>query len=264
MNSSAGTAHNKTGCVLSIETQVTTISTIIIIIIGITWNSLVLYKFQLFKSKNRLNIEVLIIYLSFSDIIALITHLAGNCQQLTCNNWQFGTIGCILIYPTYYVSTNFSAFLLLIMAFERCRSIVFPMKKKLTKCVIHCIVFISAIASFALQWYQFNAMGLNEGSCSINAAGFMKYTVGKLISTLIRDMSFVVLFSITTLLIRHSLYKQIVNHPQQNKQVKQENGRVINLLIIMQVIYAVLVLPWDIWDSVMIVMLLYSGNINFT
>ncbi|XP_057291130.1 galanin receptor 2a-like [Hydractinia symbiolongicarpus] len=245
-----------------------------IIATGIIGNSTVLYIFRPYTKRARKSYEVLIWYLSLFDVISCVIAINEVYENLTCHeDWPFGWFGCKTIYSCYYISINISICILLIITLDRYRCIVTPFRKKLTPTFIHTSVFVSIIISFALQWYQFKALHIkphgvyNHERCVQNK-GVYTYTVPRVATLLFRDLIYITVFSTTTLTVYRSFQRRkrrSLTYQKCDKN-KGQNKNIFFMLFIMGCTFAVLVLPYDIWDCAMLIsrMLPQSHHINMT
>lgn len=242
-------------CTVATRNMVYSSLYIIVIILVIACNSLVLFKFFYSGHRKRTNIEILIMYLSFFDLFSAVMITAEVYENLSCyRNWLFGQIGCKLVFPLYQISLNMSISILLIMSIDRCHSIIMPMKKKFSRRLIHTSVIISLAISIFIQWYQFEGLvHTTSGTtkrCSFNKRD-PKFAIPRIIVLLIRDYTFILIFSVTSALICVSLIGNDFYESYPNRK-KDETKRVVVMLIVMELVFSMLVLPYDLFDIIML------------
>ncbi|XP_066936693.1 neuropeptides B/W receptor type 2-like [Clytia hemisphaerica] len=225
---------------------------IIIIVLIIVGNIFILKTLLSIKANFRRNIDIFILYLSCFDLLATLMIMVDVYEQLSCYRyWPFGLIGCKLVYPLYHISLSMTVCILAIMSIDRCRSIINPFNTKFKRRTIHILVFASFLISASFQWYQFVYLKIGEsGMCTVNRQ-YPMYAFPRLIEVFFRDGVFLGIFTMTTVLI----YKSLSNRDfKSNKSYK-----VISMLIIMELAFILLVMPYDIYDSAMLLSRVVPG-----
>ena len=248
-------------CPITTETIVFMTFCCIVIAFVVIGNCFVI-QFQLTVNRKRTNMEILIMYLSFFDLLASIMLIMDVYDNLTCfSRWPLGSFGCKTIYPLYHVSLNMSVAILIIMSIDRCRAIVSPIKRKFPKKSLHITVLVSVIISVALQWYQINGYYIvpykNGWQCRALRAVPL-YAIPRIIIVTTRDVAFIIIFTVTSIMIYHSLLKTDIPVFYQERK-KKETYRVVIVLIVMEAVFALLVLPYDVFDCVMSISRVFPG-----
>ncbi|XP_065663737.1 somatostatin receptor type 1 isoform X1 [Hydra vulgaris] len=224
----------------------------IIVTLILVCNSIILVKLRPFSKYHHSNIEVLIFYLSLFDLMASIMLVMDVYEHLTCfKRWPLFWLGCKIIYPLYHISLNMSVAILIIMSVDRCRSITTPMKAKFSKKCIHISVMISFICSVVLQWYQIYSQQINtSGSCSLNRRTKL-YSFSRILMTIMRDFTLIVVFTVTSALVFLSFLKNEL-YIASNAYNKSKPRKVMLMLVIMEVVFTLLVIPYDTFDCIML------------
>ena len=146
------------------------------------------------------------------------------------------------------------------MSIDRCRSIVTPMKKKFTRRSIHIAVIISIHISTLLQWYQFYGQELHkDGQCGAIKTDSL-YAIPRVIITITRDSTFIIVFTITSLLIYLSLLNNEILDLYYTNRKKKETRNVVKMLMLMEIVFTVLVVPYDMYDCAMFISRMLPGH----
>ena len=244
-------------------------ATVILVIVS---NVGVIYKLNPFlkRPKRHSNIELLILYLSASDlgtVFFLTADIYDNIVQF--KNWPFGWFGCKTMYPSFNVSLCVSVCVLVVMSVDRCHSITAPLRKKYPRKNIHAAAIISIGLSFAVNWFQFKQHDIETKSGVVRCVhqrhdySFLR---NKIIVTCVRDLIYFLVFTVTAYLISNSLRRHSLlvssnrnnnNNSSKDSSTSQQNrdrkADVILMLITMETVFGILVLPYDIFDVAMMV-----------
>ena len=224
----------------------------IIILLVVSGNSFVIYKIYNHKTKRRTNLEILILYLSSFDLLASLVIIIDVYENLTCyQRWLFSWFGCKIIYLFYHVSLNMSICILIIMSVDRCRSIVTPLRKKFSRKSIHIGALVSLIVSVIIQYYQIISINFKSGMCYYSKSN-ATYAIPKIIVLTVRDFTFMIVFTITSAWIHNALLRSdfLESCPERKKK---ETKQVVVMLMTMEVVFTLLVLPYDIFDCIMLI-----------
>ena len=247
-------SHN-TKCNINENVTIYVIISCLLIILIVSGNLFIMKTLFRVKSNFRRNMDLFIIYLACFDLLATLMIIVDVYENLTCHGeWPFGDVGCKIIYPCYHISLTMTVCILAIMSVDRCRSIMQPLRKKFKRRTIHTLVFISFLVAVALQWYQFVELQVQPeiGRCSLNREKPL-YAFPRLFEVFFRDGIFLIVFTSTTILIYTSLRKR------DFKESKQCPQKVVSVLIIMEVTFILLVMPYDFYDSVMLLSRVIPG-----
>ena len=244
---------------------------IAIMCLVIVTNAGVIYKLNPFlaRPKRHSNIELLILYLSASDLGTVLFLMADIYENLVdFKSWPFGWFGCKTMYPSFNVSLCVSVCMLVVMSVDRCRSITAPLRKKYPRRSIHAAAALSIVLSFAVNWFQFKhhvytttANGVRK--CVSQRADY-SFLRNKIVVTCVRDLIYFLVFTVTAYLIANSLRRHSLlvsenrnnnnnnnNKHSNNHQNRDRKADVIMMLITMETVFGILVLPYDVFDVAM-------------
>ena len=252
-----------TPCALKLDAIIFCVVCSTIVALILVCNSIILVKFKPFTKRHHSNIEVLILYLSMFDLMASIMIVMEIYEHLTCfKKWPLFWFGCKIIYPLYHISLNMSVAILIIMSIDRCRSITRPMKEKFSKRCIHVTVIVSFISSILLQSYQIYSQQLNtNGVCTINRLSSL-YSFSRIVIIIVRDFTLIITFTVTSVLVYRSLIKNEL-YIASNTRNKNKPRRVMLMLVVMEIVFTILVIPYDAFDCIILFKWLLGLKINF-
>lgn len=239
---------------------------VLIIFLVVVGNLFILAVMNPFKKQQRRpNIELLIFYLAIFDLIGSVIIVVDVYDNITCfKSWVFGWFACKTVYASFDISLNMSVCILTIMSVDRCRSITTPLKRKFSQRLIHLAVLISLALSTAQQWYQFTGWQMKNGMCYVDRRNPM-FLIPRVVTTIARDTIFVVVFTVTSCLVYTSLaHSNLLDVNFERK--KTEINKVVTMLIIMEAMFALLVIPYDVYFNIMAISMLIPGDhaIEFT
>lgn len=206
-------------CELTIDKYLFLAGYIMVFLLGTIGNFIVLAIFQKYWRKGRI-IELLILYLAACDFLSsLITPVVFGYWVLGCNKWHFGFILCKIIPPLTHIFSNCSAGFILIMALDRFRAIVTPMKLRFNRDFVHKIAIVTMIISVLWEWYYIRGLKLinNGKSCSIEDADNPI-----IVSILVRDFTFVVVFLLTNVAVIVTLKRRELIQLKQDTDMKHK------------------------------------------
>ena len=130
-----------------------------IFIIGVLGNSMVIYVF-LWKHKKRSPMELIIVYLAVSDLVASIMNpfLYIYLNLTGFEQWHFGRFCCTLFPVLTTLSVTVSLGLILLITIERCRVIVNPFNglfnKKHVRYMVLVVVCLSVLNELPYLTHQ--------------------------------------------------------------------------------------------------------------
>ncbi|XP_065643813.1 C5a anaphylatoxin chemotactic receptor 1-like isoform X2 [Hydra vulgaris] len=234
-------------CELPFADSLLVVSYIAIIFIGVVGNGLVI---AFFWGKLKKGVNLLIFYLAvFDELGCIIGPLVFLYWILTCSNrWDFGWLGCKTL-PTFSrVITNISSGVILLMAIDRCHSIVFPINQRFPQKTIHASIFATVVIS--IIWEAFHIEGLHidkNGTCVYNGLDNQHYAYLIVGMTSARTIVFLVIFSTTTTIMYKKIYncKRMMFLKSSSSNTCKKN-KSIKMLIIMAIAFELSVLPRDI------------------
>lgn len=246
---------NNTECDINEKVTIYVVINCLLIVLIVSGNLFIIKTLLLDKPKFRRNMNLFIIYLACFDLLAALMIIVDVYENLTCHGeWSFGDVGCKIIYPCYHISLTMTVCILIIMSVDRCHSILKPLSKKFRRRTIHISVFVSFLVAVTLQWYQFVELQVRPdiGRCYLNREKPL-YAFPRLFEVFFRDIIFLIVFTSTTVLIYTSLRKR------DFKENKQSPQKVVSALIIMEVTFILLVMPYDFYDSMMLLSRVVPG-----
>ena len=257
-NKSINNISGRHSCIISTTTSMYMFIRCVIILLVVSGNTLILYK--IYKKMKKKNLDILIMYLSIFDLIAMVSLIAEVYDNLTCyRRWLIGDFGCQSVLSFYYVSLNMSVCILIIMSVDRCRSIATPLREKFTKKSIHVVVCILIIFLVIIQYYQIMNSSIANGKCTIGKHR-LTYVIPHIAIICARDIGFIAVFSITFIWIFNSL-NDVSLKKCRRRQIRRKKC-VAKMLFMMQVVFTLLVLPFDVFDCVMVVLNAHDKSWN--
>ena len=246
------TLKGETKCVLKTEDLSLITSYSIVFCVGVFGNSLVLFGFGSYGRKRPM-LDLLILYLAFFDLLASIFGpFVFVYWIITCNkSWHFGWFGCKTLPPLCRIFTDISIGIILIMAIDRSRAIVTPLKQSIRRTTIHTAVMATVVLSVLCETYYINALYIDNTTGRCVLPEIMRtptYSYPLIVLTMGRNIAFVIIFAITTLAVRAKLYNS--NHLKllrsNSKRRNQRSAQVMKMLIVMAVVFAISVIPRDL------------------
>ena len=265
------TPSTTTPCLLTKEDIVLVTGYAMVILVGVAGNALVLLVFSP-RWKRGPIIDLLILYLALFDLLASIFGpFVFLYWLITCDRrWHFGSIGCKILSTLCRIFTDISIGVILIMAIDRCRAIVTPLKERFCRHKIHLAVAIAVILSVLCESYYINAVFINNrGLCSVLSVNDPIYSYPLIVLTIVRNVAFITIFSITTISVYVKLYNSNNSRLLRTNSRRQRclrSAQVIKMLVIMAVVFAVAVIPRDIFHLAYTIswMIPHSQGINYT
>ena len=237
-------------CSIKTDDMILVICYSFVFVIGVTGNSLVFLVFRP-SWKHGTTINLLIMYLAIFDCLASIfSPFVFSYWLLTCNQtWHFGIVGCKILPTLSRIFTDISIGVILIMAIDRCRVILMPLKEKLSRGKIHVAVSVSLFMSVVYEWYYISALYINsDGECVVLRASDPKFSYPLVVLTILRNATFITIFSITTVAIYSKISKSNNARLLRTNSCRRraQSVRVVKMLVVMAVVFAVSVMPRDI------------------
>lgn len=216
------------------------------------FNGYILWKVTFMRwkrNKARGNYDLLLSYLSMFDLLSAITMSARIYNEATrCSStysWPLGQIGCKLVLPLYDISINMSVCILIIISIDRCQSVLTPLKRTFKRKRIHASVLLSIVLSVGLYFERFITAEVHRGTCEHYLVDPM-LSLSPLLVWVLRDLAFLVIFTITSVCIQRSLRGTSF----VTKYHKNRSNSISRILIFTQLVFSALVLPYDILSSI--------------
>lgn len=222
----------------------------LVFLVGLFGNITILSVFVP-RIKRRSQIELLIVYLGVCDLFASIFGPGVFIYwKVTCGQrWDFGKVGCKIIPSMSRITVDISIGVVLIMAIERCRTIVTPFKERLSPRQIHVSVAFCLLSCILCEFYYIYAIEVTrEGKCGVPQVSKFEYSVPLVVMTTIRDLAFVAIFSLTTVLVINTLKQSSTKLLMGafSKKRQENNVKIMRMLVAMAIIFGILVIPRDI------------------
>nr|AWO67308.1 GPCR2 [Clytia hemisphaerica] len=197
--------------------------------------------------KRKSTYDILLIYLSTFDFLAAFTMIPRIYTEMTmCSSkWKFGYIGCKILLPFYDVSVNISVCILIIISLDRCRTLTRPLRSYGSPISIHTIALSCIVLSVIVYFERFMKAEVRGGVCNYVLDGSL-INLSPVLVWAFRDVTFLVVFTTTSLLIRNSFKKAPDLSEQQMLRKKVQSKKVYKNLLMMQITFSVLVLPFDV------------------
>ncbi|XP_047129762.1 formyl peptide receptor 2 [Hydra vulgaris] len=240
-----------TECQLTLANYFLVFGYIAVIIIGVIGNILVVIIFQV-DLKKRPTIDLLIFYLAiFDGLGSFFGPFVFLYWTLTCHKrWDFGWFGCKTL-PTFSrVMTNISTGVILIMAVDRCRSIIFPFKRRFRKLIIHMAIIITVLISVVWESYYISSLHIDiYQTCNTAAVNNHFYAYPLITLVAARSIIFISVFSMTTFAVYIKLHncERLVFLKNNLLNVCNKNKIVMKILIMMASVFILSVVPRDIY-----------------
>ncbi|XP_066920961.1 neuropeptide Y receptor type 1-like [Clytia hemisphaerica] len=300
----------------------------LIFVTGVIGNSLVIYIFKHRQRRITTPMELIIIYLAVTDLIASVFNslLYIYLHITSFSHWDFGPFMCVLLPSITTVSVSMSLGLIILITIERCRVLSNPFDGMFDKKHVHYMVAFVFIISIAneipyikdlhithrgvatykcvksnlaasytqkkgiefktfpescnknktLQSFEHTLSTYDETtlfSCVLQSChevdkcmprSTQEYMKGRLITLVIRDVLFISVFTVCNLFI----YQALKGDDEREKILKQSgiNHTRINptkmciMILALAIVFAVLVLPKDIYHIVYLARLLNKDH----
>ena len=244
-------------CELETKTYIVLLGYVLIFFIGVTGNGLVLFSFRNFWRRGPV-IELLILYLAFFNFLSsMLDPMMFGYWLVTCyKSWHFGWYGCKFVSPLCRIFTNISIGLILIMAVDRCRAIVFPFRKKLTRGQVHLLAAGVILLGFASEVHHVFGSFINDkGLCDVVLVRTPSYLYPSLITISGRILVIIFVFITTTLLahikLNRSQHRRFLARSCSNPHGMTQRCRKVTLmLVVMSSVFSITVLPRDFFHLI--------------
>ncbi|XP_065643651.1 somatostatin receptor type 5 [Hydra vulgaris] len=247
-NKTSSTPFNK--CHLTYASFLLVAGYLLVIVIGSIGNTLVVIIFK-FKLKKRPIIDLLIFYLAvFDGLGSLLGPLVFLYWTLTCHErWDFGWLGCKILPPFSRIVTNISTGVILIMAIDRCRSIVFPLKRRFRRTTIHVAMFATVAISIVWEAYYIKSLIIDKrGQCNTVPANEPSFAHPLIAMVTARSLIFIVVFSATTTAVYIKLHncERMILLRSSSSKTTNKNKSVMKMLVTMATVFVLSVIPRDV------------------
>ena len=252
INSSTIVPSELRTCKMSVQEFLLVAGYAIIFTIGTSGNALVLYTVRHYWRRGPI-IELLILYLAaFNFFSSLLDPLVYGYFVITCNmRWDFGWLGCKLLPPICRILSNVSIGLILIMAIDRCRAIVVPFRKRLTRRNIHLLCASNILLATLSEVHHINGSYITDnGLCRIVNVILPTYLYPAVITISGRILT-IVFIQFSTTLIAHLKLKNAKNQKLLHSAISSKRcKKVTQMLVVMATVFSVSVLPRDFFHLI--------------
>lgn len=262
------TAAAPTTCEMHFKDIVLVFLYVVVIILGVVGNACICYIFGYRNHHSKTVTELLIVYLAIFDLLASIfAPFVFMYWILTCSTWHFGIIGCKILPLLSRVFINISVGIILILAVDRFQAICIPFRGQFAKKNIHIAVIVTILLSFVCESYYIEALAIGTGrlsGCIVepnNKILYIKVTSSILIA---RDSLYIICFTTTTFGIAFTIRKRDLYFTAPQNMSRQEMGRVVRVVIVMQLVFLILLLPRDIFHILFSLSWLGGKGIPYT
>ena len=245
-------------CILEFKTYLLLVGYAVVFVVGLIGNGFVLYTFRHYWRRGPI-IELLILYLaSFNFISSFLDPMTFGYWLVTCyKSWHFGWFACKIVPSLCRVSTNVSIGLILIMAIDRCRAIVFPFRRRLNRCTIHALVFIAIVIGFLSEVHHMVGSFINEkGLCDVVDVMGPGYLYPLIISISGRILTITFVLTFTTLTayfkLKQSFDQKLLcaSGNNTNRSLSERCRKVTIMLVVMATVFSVTILPRDFFHII--------------
>ncbi|XP_057296795.1 C3a anaphylatoxin chemotactic receptor-like [Hydractinia symbiolongicarpus] len=239
----------------------------LIFFVGVLGNSFVIYVFGAKYKHLCSKQEILILLLAVVDLIASIANPAVFLYYIITKHerWDFGEAGCKIIPLIGPVATSLSQGIILIMALDRDRAIVTPLKSSFSRKTIYKAVAVALLLSI-LSYFDFTLYMTTRGTKTCSASGStLLANVPRVCHFLISDLVFLIIFVVTILRVYIALRKKhgmgFDEVTERNR--KEKNKRTMRLLLTMGTAFALCIYPGDLFQLAYYFSLVVPPNIVF-
>lgn len=224
------------------------ISFCIIFIVGVTGNSVVIYLTRCKNSKLS-SMKRLIFYLALIDLFASICNPIMFIYWTVTgfSEWHFGEFLCKLLPSLTRITVNASIGLIILITVDRCLTIKNTFGFRFKKKHINIATIITLLVSVAFELpYTIYQEKRHYQTCEVHDASIPGFTYPMITLLIIRDVLFIIMFSLTISIIHLELHNKERVHFLNDQKNIEKTKRIITMLIVMAVVFVILVFPRDI------------------
>ena len=231
---------------------------VLIFLFGTVGNSLVIYVFGWKKRHSRKHFEYLLLLLAITDLFASTTipllFIYGTVTQY--KQWHFGYLGCKIILSIFPITVTISQSILVLISFERYKSISDPLGNKMKKLFVYLWLLFTFITSillvspyaYTLQVVTAEEYGIN--TCIPSNEGFIHLFIYSL-GNFIRDFAASVVMVILGIMTAKSLKTScLLLHKREIKKHLVNANKARKMLIVVVCVFNCCVLPLDLFQVI--------------
>ena len=258
---------------ISITNQIAIFAFAFTFFIGVVGNLLVCYNFGYKRRHRRSTTETLMLILGIVDFFASITNPALFTYWILTkySRWDFGVIGCKLIPPLGPFTSTLSALIIIIICIDRYRAIVTPFKGRFRLKQIAVFIAVAVIFSISSQIHYGYHLTISQkyGTCLVPEVQAYGYALPHVISTLVVDITYIVVFTVTNIRVFRTLkggqVRQLVRRNSDSKEHhKRETTQITRVLLTVGIVFGLLVFPRDALQLAFTLSWLTPPGIPFT
>eukprot|EP00111_Clytia_hemisphaerica_P017880 TCONS_00052889-protein len=197
---------------------------VLVFIVGTIGNFMV-WKYFSLKTESLSQVQKWIIFLAGIDfLICIADPIVYITEILAHGRADFGgNFGCKMVAVTVVLqSLSFS--IVMVINIDRCIAILKPYRVKWNKFKTRLVLLLITVLSFISNLHLFISLHVNEhGVCTAHAE-LLLFGIPNLLSYVLRDLFFLVIFCITILAIRHELSNsgdQIASRESRKRRMKE-------------------------------------------
>jgi len=240
---------------------------VVIFFVGVFGNLLVCYIFLMRNTRALTTMELLIVMLAAADLIASIFNpFMFIYWTVTFHKaWHFGDFGCKVLPSLTRITVTVSFGIIFIITIDRCVVICFPFRRNMKRNEVLMSVMGAIIFAIASELSYTIHIEVNPMStCQVPNSEMPGFVYPYLVFRILRDVVFLLIFTITVTLIYKNLYDKEVLSTMKEQRVVKKTKKIVIMLIIMAVVFILLVYPRDIFHIVFNISWLGSSGIPYT
>lgn len=253
--------NNKTYHVMSKLTSTEVLSVIllsIVCLVGTIGNALVIWVFGWKRRKARKRFELLLFILSITDFVASIIvpalFLYGTVTKF--QQWHFGYYGCKFIMSVFPVTVTFSQGILILISYERYKSIKDPFGGPLRRTFIFCWLLLTLLVAlvlvspyvYAVDLISMDSYGVD--TCIPSHTKFEEiflYSTGNFCRDFTATLSMIILGTMTN---KHLKTGGLLGGIKVYEKRQKNAMKARSMLIVVVCVFSFCVLPLDLYQVI--------------
>ena len=250
----------------------TAVMLLLLFFIGTIGNVLTIWVFMIKKKRKRKRFELLLSVLAITDLFSAIfvplLFLYGTLTKY--NRWDMGYLGCKLISSLFPVSVSLSQGILILISYDRYRSMSNPFGSPIRGTFIIVWIATSFVIScalvspyyYALELVSSPAYGIN--TCAPSPYKFNQYYIyscGNILRDVIATVALIVLGIMTNKSLKSKQGTLFSSLSAFNKRQRNAN-KARKMLIVVACVFSVCVIPLDLFQVLVYTMIKLRVNIS--
>lgn len=230
---------------------------ILISVIGIVGNQVVIYVFGWKKRNSRRRFETLLLLLAICDFVASLVDPPAFIYAIATHfsQWHFGFIGCKLILSTGPANITISQGILVLISYERYRSVANPLGETLKKSFFILWLICTLLLSIILvSPYTYSLEIVIDANYSMNTCApsgtklnaFYIFAIGNISRDLVASLSLVVLGVMTTRMMKQA--KILTHQTSSIKKRRQNTTKATKMLVVVACVFTICIIPLDLFQ----------------